>query len=129
VSEHPTDRMIRTIDGAAADLRERLEALLQSEPTRSWMHAALLNCELLGLKNRDYGSSFRAGTRAETVYGLLVRIGDKVARARKLAKAAMLAEMTGSEAPAPAVADEPLQATLQDLACYALILQVEAGAE
>ena len=93
MSEHPTDRMIRTIDGAAADLRERLEALLQSEPTRSWMHAALLTCELLGLKNRDYGSSFCAGTRAETVYGLLVRISDKVARARKLAKAAMLEDM------------------------------------
>ncbi|HPA82136.1 MAG TPA: hypothetical protein PLS95_15050 [Thermoanaerobaculales bacterium] len=100
--------------------------LTKANEVRDWMVAAIDNVALMERKNRDYGSSFRAATKAETLYGLLVRIGDKVNRARKLAKAGLICEISEDDA-RPACTDETLIDTLRDLANYALIAQVEAG--
>jgi len=123
------------IDGHVGDRDERasrhtlrLCATLLDSNASAWLEAAIDNVELMERKNRDYGSSFNAGSHAETLYGLAMRMGDKLNRIRRLTKHALLAEVSGEDA-GPACSDERLVDALRDLANYALLAQVEAQRE
>lgn len=124
-SEHinPDGRLTKFLDDLGEEIREKVEKQLSENlkdmagsDTRKATFESVLDemKELHAKKDKDYGSAFHKSFEEFGVTSGVVRLNDKMERVKSLVK-------NGKAE----IKDESLLDSLEDLACYAVMLYVE----